>query len=101
MPQSHSRLEHPLPSSVYTLGPGVDLQPRLRHLDVAKEIHGHPDEMATNFVERGANVLHRRKSVVQVALLDIRLGQEVVVVLPVFDWQGPSPVSFFMRPKLV
>lgn len=70
---------------INTLRIRIDLHPPLRHLGILEEIQWHPDQMAFDLIQLLPHLGRRHVWVVQVALFDIVLGKEVLVVVEVFD----------------
>lgn len=70
---------------VDTLSPLVDLQPRLCHLRLAKELKWHPHQVSLDLVELLPNILGRDEAVKNVTGLDAFCWSEMIVVFKGFD----------------
>lgn len=76
---------HGKPSSINTLSPRINLQPRLGHIRVLQKIQRHPHEMSLDLVQLLADVLRRAHPVVDMPGFNALRWEELVVVFEGFD----------------
>lgn len=88
MLQSTSSPSRPILESalgVHALRVGVYGQSLLGHFGIAEEVQRHPDQVSFYLVEFLANFFDWHREVVQMALFDPCLWNEVLVVFESFD----------------
>lgn len=72
-------------SGINALRVRIDLHPPLRHLGSHQEIQRHPNQMTPDLIQFLPHLGSRHVRVVEMALLDVVSGQEVLVVVKGFD----------------